>query len=133
MKTFSTLSLMVLLGYAMNVNATEYQFEAADSSNKTKLCLAAVSNNKAALRYQLRHMRLPHQSTRTIVNSVACNDQIIANFAITYHAEDTGAYLNKFTAKKYKKQQPKVIIEDIATAKPLVDNEKVVVVLITGN
>lgn len=133
MKMLCLLSVIVLLSYSISVNAIEYQFEAVDRSNKTKLCLAAVTNDTKALRYQLRHMRQPHQSIRTIVNSVACNDQIIANFANSYNATDTVAYLNKFTANKYKKQQFKVTIKDLAYEQSFVENDKVIVVLITSN
>jgi len=132
MKAFNLMVAIVILFCSSNVNATNYKFVAVDNSSSTKLCMAAVTNNMKSLRYQIRHIRQPHQQIRDIANTVQCNNQIIANIAKTYNALDTFAYLNRFTASKYKKQQTSVTIQDLAAVKSIDKKKKTVVIMIAS-
>jgi len=124
MKTLKLISVIVAAGFTMSSNANHYQFVAGDNSIETKICVAAVTNDKHALK---RKIRRSGDHVRSIARNLMCNDQIIANFAYMYNASETFAYLDRYTPKKYKTNRPSVTIQDI-TAK----HGKTTVVLIAS-
>ena len=130
------IAVIVVLGFTMSTNASEYQFIAVDNSVDTKMCLAAVTNNKKALKRLMykTHFEVPkfnriHYGVRIVARKLLCNDLIIANFAYKYQAADTLAYLDRYTSRKDKKKRPTVTIRDIAAQ----GNDKPTVVLIASN
>ena len=111
MKTLKLISAIIAMGFTVSSNANNYQFVAADNSIETKICVAAVTNNKQALK---RKIRMSGIRVRSIARSLMCNDQIVANFAYMYNASETFAYLDRYTPKKFKSNRPSVTIQDIA-------------------
>ena len=111
-----TLTLAVVFVLSFNANATKYEFIATDSSIETKMCVFAGSNNKDGLKNALRFNpgRSAINSKRVAVNSITCNDMVMAHFAHKYNALDTFSYLNRFTSKKDKIPTTSVEIKDIA-------------------
>ncbi|MBA6390896.1 DUF3718 domain-containing protein [Colwellia sp. BRX10-3] len=114
MKTLTLAVVFVLLSF--NSNATKYEFIATDSSIETKMCVFAGSNNKDGLKNALRLSSRSSaiNSKRFAVNSITCNDMVMAHFAHKYDALDTFSYLNHFTSKKDKIPTTSVEIKDIA-------------------
>ncbi|MBA6349260.1 MULTISPECIES: DUF3718 domain-containing protein [unclassified Colwellia] len=114
MKILTLAVVFVLL--AFNSNATKYEFIATDSNIETKMCVFAGNNNKDGLKNALRLRMISSaiNSKRFAVNSVTCNDMVMAHFAHKYDALDTFSYLNHFTSKKDKIPTTSVEIKDIA-------------------
>jgi hypothetical protein len=110
MKTFNLISAIVAAGFTLSSNAANYQFEGVDNSIETKICIAAVTNDKKSLK---RKIRISGARVRTIARGLMCNEQIVANFAYKYNALETFGYLDRYTPKKYKANRPSVTIQDI--------------------
>jgi hypothetical protein len=111
MKMLNLTSAIVILGFAMSSNAAvKYQFVLADNSVDSKMCLAAVTNNKDALR---RNILRSGVSVRTVAHTLMCNDHIVAKFENKYRASQTFAFLYRYTLKEDKKARPEVTIQDI--------------------
>jgi hypothetical protein len=110
MKTFNLISVIVAAGFSLGSNAANYQFEGVDNSIETKICIAAVTNDKKSLK---RKIRMSGAGVRSIARSLMCNEQIVANFAYKYNALETSGYLDRYTPKKYKTNRPSVTIQDI--------------------
>jgi hypothetical protein len=111
MKVLHLISVVVVAAcFTFSANATTYQFVGSDNSIETKICLAAVTNDKQVL---LRKIRMTGKKVRIIASYLMCNDQIVANFAYKYGAQVTATYLDRYTPKKYKEQRPEVTIQDI--------------------
>ena len=126
-------SAIVVFGFTMSANAAaNYQFVGVDNSIGTSMCLAAVTNDKRALRRKILRSGSNILSTNTKVRMVArtlrCNDLIIANFALKYSALVTFAYLDRFTREEDKIGRTKVIIQDISATQG-----KTTIVLIASN
>ncbi|GAA0858369.1 hypothetical protein [Aliiglaciecola litoralis] len=129
MKKFTSLSV-ILLCTSISTYAAEYEFIAGDSSIETKTCIAAVTNDTEAMISNLKMLgrRGTSLSYRSFVNSFWCNDQYIGNFAKTYHAENSLAYLDKYTNKWNKKRQSNITIKDLAS-KPTSEEDTIVVLV----
>jgi len=110
MKTFNLISVIVAAGFTLSSNAANYQFEGVDNSIETKICIAAVTNDKKSLK---RKIRISGIRVRSIARGLMCNDQIVANFAYKYNALKTSGYLDRYTPKRYKANRPSVTIQDI--------------------
>ena len=129
---FSTLTSIALILFSCSIDtyATEYKFVAQDNAKATQICMAAVTDNTQVLRSKIQ--RLTFESTRSfrsIVNSILCNNQYVGHFAKTYNAQNTFAYLDKYTNKRNKKLESKVTINDIAYETGL-DKQKTIIVLV---
>ncbi|MFT6267255.1 MAG: hypothetical protein ACJAVV_000045 [Alphaproteobacteria bacterium] len=129
MKIFISTSIsLVLFGCSLNIYASEFEFLVKDTSNTTKVCMAAVTDDAELMKRQIK--RLSQNGTalsfRTVVNLIQCNKQYIGNFAKKYNAQDTFTYLDKYTNRKNKQRQANFVIKDIAyeqtkgKAKPIV-------------
>jgi hypothetical protein len=105
----------ILLFYSISTYAEQYEFVAADQSKETKMCVAAVTNDKTKLR-RLVSSDTRYVGVRDVAKTVVCNDVIIANFAYEYQANDTLDYLDRYTPRKYKRMRTSTTIKDI-TAK----------------
>ena len=103
--------LPILLFCSINTYATEYQFVAGDRSLETKMCIAAVTNNVKKLKRLIAFET--YYGVKDIARAVFCNDLIIANFAYEYQANDTLAYLDRYTPKKEKRLRTRITIKDI--------------------
>ncbi len=125
---------IVLFCFSINTYAAEYQFVAVDNKSTTKVCMAAVTDNTEVMKSKLRMLsrRGTALTFRSFVNTIHCNEQFIANFALSYNAENTFEYLNKYTNKWNKKRQSKVTIKDIAY-KHALDTADVIVVQVSSN
>jgi hypothetical protein len=85
-----------LLYLPFNLPAVELQFQAANNSLETRLCVAAVTDNLVRLRsYVYRYERTP----RFVARHIDCNGQNITAFALKYGAETTGKMLHRFNPK----------------------------------
>lgn len=133
MKILTALSI-VLFCFSINTFAAEYEFIADDNKTETKICIAAATDNSAVMKSKLRKLsqRGTALSFRSFVNTIQCNDQFIANFALNYNAENTFEYLDKFTNKWNKKRQSTVTIQDIAH-KHALDTDDTIIVFVRSN
>jgi hypothetical protein len=133
MKTFTSL-LLILFCCSINSYAAEIKFIAEDNKSTTKICMAAVTNNTKVMIGNLRMLSLRGSalSYRTLINSIQCNKQYIGNFAKTYDAQNTFAYLDQFTNKRNKKRQTNITIKKVANEQGE-NNEKTIVVLVGSN
>jgi hypothetical protein len=67
-----------------------------------------------------------------MLNIIECNGQFIGNFARKYQAENTSAYLAKYTNKWNKKNQPNITTKDLAN-KQGINKEENIIVLVRSN
>lgn len=130
MKIFKSLSV-ILFCCSNSAYAAEYEFAAVDNTIETKICIAAVTDNTEVMISNLK--KLSQRGTalafRSFVNGFSCNKQYIGNFAKTYHAENSFAYLDKYTNKWNKKRQGSITVTDIASQQTLEDQGTVVVLV----
>ena len=110
-----TLAVVIVL-LSFNANATKYKFIATDNSIETKICVFAGSNDQSGLKNALRQSARSSAfvNNRYSVNTIVCNDMVMAHFAHKYDALDTFAYLNRLTKVKDKILTTSVEIKDIA-------------------
>ncbi|QSX29245.1 DUF3718 domain-containing protein [Shewanella cyperi] len=127
MKNTLILASLIAAGLASGVQAADYVFIARDNSPETKMCIAAGSNNRIALRMQ---MSSDHGVSRYNANTVVCNGASLAQFAHKYGADKTYAYLAPLTQNKYLYDE-RVIIKDISFNAPK-DTSETVYVMVSG-
>jgi len=132
MKIFTSLSV-ILLCCSTSSYAAEYEFAAGDSKIETKICMAAVTDNTEVMISNLKKLSrrgtaLPFAS---FINGFSCNKQYIGNFAKKYHAENSFAYLDKYTNNWNKKRQSTITVTDIASEQTL-EREGTIVVLVSS-
>ena len=126
-------AIAILACAATQAHATEYQFVAEDHSPATRLCIAAGEGDIDGLRVQIRKMRQsPHHQYKAIVNAIRCNDQLAAQFAKIYGAENTYEYLYGLTTKENREQVGRTSVEDIVSAGPDGSTPDVIVVRVSG-
>jgi hypothetical protein len=131
-KQIST-SFILLICCTFQANATEFKFIAEDNGPVTKFCIAAAENDLKGLRNAIRKLRsAPNQQHSSIVNAVRCNDQIAAQFAHTYEASDTFAYLYKFTDTKHKTMVPVTSVEKVVASENEAGSPSLVYVHVRG-
>ncbi len=133
MKIFTSLSL-ILFCCSVNTYAAEFKFVAGDNKSTTKICMAAATDNSKVM---IRDLRILKQrgaalSFRSFINLLQCNNQYIGNFAKTYNAQNTFAYLDKYTNQRNKKRQANITIKKIANEQEI-NKEKAIVVLVGSN
>jgi hypothetical protein len=123
---------LILFCLSTGTLAADFKFVTTDNSGTTQICLAAATDNTEVMISNLQKLsrRGTSLSYRAFINSIRCNNQFIGNFAKTYNARNTFAYLNQYTNQWNKNNQSKITVEDIAKAQ---NSEKTVVVLVAGN
>ena len=131
MKNVTPLAL-ILFCFSTGTLATDFKFVASDNKGTTQICIAAATDNTEVMISNLKKLsrRGTSLSYRTFINSIQCNNQFIGNFAKTYNAKNTSAYLDKHTNHWNKNGQSKITVEDIAKAQ---NSEQNMVVLVGGN
>ncbi|SET17634.1 DUF3718 domain-containing protein [Thalassotalea agarivorans] len=121
---------VMLTTFAMPAAAQQYQFEAADDSVTTKLCIEAVKDNKYAVKRLMRNVGTTGHNlhkAKFAANHVRCNDLPISQFAYKYGADSTANYLNKFSYGENKIGTTKVEIKDLAAT------NKTIVILVSSS
>ena len=105
-----SLLLFALTFSASFAYGTSYQFVAGDNNQETKICIAAGSDNQAALKRKLVNYE---HNMRFGVNTISCNGMSLAQFSHRYGAWQTHAFLSRHSsiANKVKTQ---VSITDLA-------------------
>lgn len=127
-----SVAFIALASVSLQVQASEYQFVAADHKATTRFCVAAASDDLVELKAAIRSIRrAPHEKSKTIMNSVRCNGQVAAAFARTYSATDTFDYLYKFTEKRFKESIPVTGVEELAGSDA--GAPEIVIVEVAGN
>ncbi|MCE9686475.1 DUF3718 domain-containing protein [Shewanella sp. AS16] len=110
MKSYLVISTLLLSGWAIDTQAENYVFVAANHKPETKICVSAGSNQQPKLRLQ---MNAYSPLLRFTTNNIICNDMSLTQFAYRYGAMDSYAYLNRYT-RSYNKVKERVTIHDIA-------------------
>jgi hypothetical protein len=127
MKKFTLIS-SILFCCSINTYAAEFEFVAGDNTHETKICIAAVNDNTQVMVSKLKMMSIKTALRyRSMLNIIQCNGQFIGNFAKKYHAENTSAYLAKYTNKWNKKHQPNITIKDLTNAQGMNEEENIIV------
>ncbi|WP_373318489.1 DUF3718 domain-containing protein [Alteromonas salexigens] len=133
----------LLLGLAACVTslsavADRYEFIAGDASVETQVCIAAVTDDKLALRKSVKQLpaarsvhRTEHFRMKSVANSLKCNGDYIANFASKYNASETYQYLNRYT-RPSNRLTPTTTIRDITAKVDNGDDEKVIQILVAS-
>lgn len=124
-RNFTTAIIFVLL--SLNANATKYKFIASDNSVESRICALAGNNDRSEL---TRTMMYTGYNIRKIVNTVTCNDMVMAHFAHKYEASHTFKYLNRLSSGKNKLDIPSVKIRDIAAVNH--GNEETKIILVSS-
>ena len=122
----------ILFCFSTVTLATDFNFVASDNKSTTQVCLAAATDNTEVMISKLQKLsrRGTALSYRTFINSIQCNNQFIGNFAKTYNAKNTSAYLDQYTNQWNKNHQSKITVEEIAKAQ---NGERTMVVSVAGN
>ncbi len=98
MKNLKTLMLTIVATTALPLSAAQYVFIPGDNSHGTKICIAAAENNLPKYKRKVNLAtvsRIPEY--RTIANTLRCNDQSLASFAMQYEANKTAAFINRYS------------------------------------
>ncbi|QSX36390.1 DUF3718 domain-containing protein [Shewanella sedimentimangrovi] len=114
MKKVLIFASLIAAGLSSLAHATDYVFVANDSSLETKMCIAAGSDNRSALRMRMTSDRA---NARYHANTIVCNGASLAQFAHQYGAQKTYNYLAPLTKNKYLYDE-KVTIKDLTYAEP---------------
>jgi hypothetical protein len=133
MKIFTSL-LLILFCFSINTYAAEFKFVTGDNKSTTKACMAAVTDKTEVMisKLQMLSRRGTALSFRSFINTIKCNNQYIGNFALTYNAQNSFAYLDRYTNRSNKKRQANITIEDLANEQRK-NMEKTIVVLVSSN
>jgi len=130
MKKFTLISLIL---FCCSINTYAAEFVAGDNTHETKICMAAVNDNTQVMVSKLRMLSIKTALRyRSMINIIECNGQFIGNFTKKYHAENTSAYLAKYTNKRNKKRQSNITIKDLANEQG-VNKEENIIVLVRSN
>ncbi|WP_408641215.1 DUF3718 domain-containing protein [Salinimonas marina] len=105
---------------------------------ETQICIAAVTDEKLALRKSVKRLPIASSMSRTehfrmkiVANSLKCNGDYVANFASKYDASDTYQYLNRYSHSS-KRLTPITSIRDITARVENEDDDKVIQILVAS-
>lgn len=97
MKNLKKLLLATAATVALPLSAAQYVFVPGNGSLETKICIAAAENNLAKYKHKVRLLSTQKAPTyRVVANNLRCNEKSLAKFAMTYDAEKTAAFINRF-------------------------------------
>jgi hypothetical protein len=98
MKNLKSITLAIVATVALPLSATQYVFVPGDNSLGTKICIAAAENNLPKYKRQVRLTSVKKvPDYRIIANTLTCNDQNLARFAMQYQANKTAAFINRYS------------------------------------
>jgi hypothetical protein len=119
------LTLLAIL-LASNASATQYKFIGTSNHLETKICVSAGNNDLKKLKGLIY---VSHEGSRSIANTIVCNNLVMAHFAHKYGADETFEYLNQRTKGKNKIRENTVTIQDLARINDV--NEEVITIYVT--
>ncbi|TRX55073.1 DUF3718 domain-containing protein [Thalassomonas sp. M1454] len=96
LKTLTSIAAITTLALSVSVQAKTAQFDTSNADRSMYTCIAAASNDVSKLK---KLMKLEPYGEKSIVTGLKCNDMDISDFAASYYAVDTVAYLNKFATQ----------------------------------
>lgn len=138
MKTGYLMLGVSMLGLSLPTLAERYEFIAGDATTETKICMAAVTDNKRGLKQAVKElkavgisMKREYLRMKIVANSLKCNDDYVANFANKYDASNTYQYLNRYTHPS-KRLNPTTSIKDITARNESESSNKVIQILVAS-
>ena len=112
-----SLAILIFACCSIEAEAAEDNLVTRDQNGVSSLCIAAAEDDLERLKRAIRHLRsAPHQKYKTIINSVRCNGQVAAQFALNHKATGTFDYLYKFTEGRYRKMLSLGAFEGVAAS-----------------
>lgn len=130
MKFVKTALLTSALLISSTASAGNHTFVAGDASVETKLCLAAVNNNLAKYRKQVKSFAKDTKITalkhRVVANNLKCNDEKVAIFANNYGADKTSEFIIRHMRKSVSVSREVAVIDRLESNE--LDKSNVIVV-----
>ena len=99
--------LVITSALSFSASADNHTFTIANSSDETKLCFYAASNNLKAYKKTLKHYGYDElgsgiNSDRLVAEKIYCNGMNIGLFASAYGANLTTKYISRYSSIKVK-------------------------------
>ena len=96
MKNLKTLLLATAATVALPLSAAQYVFVPGNDRLETKICIAVAENNLIKYKHKVRLLSTKRRPDYDVVaNTLQCNDQSLASFALKYEADRTAAFISR--------------------------------------